>query len=275
VPERPAGSSAVRRAGAHRAPRSRGRALVLGLVLLLVAAVGGIAVLVSARGEDTTDGDPALDRVADWVVANLPDDTVLAAPADVRNGLVEAGLDEDRLSGEDDGTLSVITGDPPAGALVLARFEGDDGAIVSVVDPAPGRPTAAELDRSRRLADAVLANPLAAPSGRAADVLRAGDVDARLLGLLAGLVGRHDAHVADLPPAPGGTEGPPARHLVIDRVGDEPLTPGAPVTEELLAFLDAQRAPFAPDTVEVTDDGVLVGFDYVSAPDAVVTDATT
>ena len=42
-------------------------------------------------------------------------------------------------------------------------------------------------------------------------------------------------------------------------------------TDRLLAFLEAQLPPFAPDAVDVTDDGVLVGFRYESAPDAVVT----
>ena len=227
--------------------------LVVGAALVLLAAAAGIAVLLTGVEEGASGGDPARDGPAGWAAENLPDGTSLTA----------AGLE-------------VVTGDPPAGALVLARFEEDDGTVVSVVDPAPGRPTDAEIDRSRRLADAVLANPLAAPSGRAADVLRAGDVDARLLGLLAGLVGRLDAHVADLPPAPGAPEdGAPARYLLIDRIGDAPLTPGSPATEDLVAFLEAQRPPFAPDTVEVTDDGVLVGFHYVSGPDAVVTDATT
>jgi hypothetical protein len=40
-------------------------------------------------------------------------------------------------------------------------------------------------------------------------------------------------------------------------------------------WVEAQRAPFAPDTVEQTDDGVLLGFRYASAPDTVVSEATS
>jgi hypothetical protein len=81
-----------------------------------------------------------------------------------------------------------------------------------------------------------------------------------------------DVHVADLPPAPGEpADGPPARRVLVDEARGQRLAPGSAATEDLVAFLEAQRPPFAPDSVEQTDDGVLVGFDYVSAPDAVVT----
>jgi hypothetical protein len=274
----PVDGAAARRRGAHRAPRSR-RALVASGALVLTA-LAAVAIVLSDRSGGSPDGDaagdPALDRLAGWIAGHLADDTSLTAEPDVRDGLVAAGVPADRLSAEADDTLSVVAGDPPAGALVLARFEREDGSPVSVVDRDPGRPTAAELDRRRRLADAVLANPVAAPTGRAPDVLRAADVDARLLGLLAGMVARLDVHVADLPPAPGEPEdGPPARQLLVDRLGDEPLAPGTPAAEDLVAYLEAQRPPFAPNTVEVTDDGVLVGFHYESSPDAVVSGDTS
>jgi hypothetical protein len=58
---------------------------------------------------------------------------------------------------------------------------------------------------------------------------------------------------------------------MVDAVGGSPLPPGAVATERLVAWLDAQLPPFAPDSVEVTDGGVLISFRYVSAPDALVT----
>ena len=51
--------------------------------------------------------------------------------------------------------------------------------------------------------------------------------------------------------------------------------PGDPAaTDRLVAWLEAQLPPVVPDEVQVTDDGVLVAFRYVSDPDAVVTAAT-
>jgi len=158
---------------------------------------------------------------------------------------------------------------------VLARFEDPDGAPLTLVDPAPGVPTAEELERRERLSAAVLANPRTGATGRAADVLGTADIDARLLGLLALLVAQLGVGVADFPPAPAEpADGPPARHVLLDRLDTSPLEPGSAAADRLLSYLAAQRPPFAPDTVEVTDAGVLVGFRYESAPDAVVTERT-
>lgn len=266
--------------GVHRAPRTPVRRALLVGVLAVVVGVAATLMLVrpwdDAAGAD--DADPALagigTDVAEWLGDEVPGDTAVAASDDVREALVTAGAG-DRVGGSSEGALQVVEGEPVADALVLARFESDDGAVLSIVDPDPGRPTAAELERRQSLGAAVLANPVAGVTGRGAELLRTGDVDARLLGLLAGLVSRMDVHVADLPPAPGEpADGPPARRLLVDEAGGERLTPGAEATEDLVAFLEAQRPPFAPDTVEPTDGGLLVGFDYVSAPDALVSAAT-
>ena len=93
--------------------------------------------------------------------------------------------------------------------------------------------------------------------------------------LLAALVTQLGAGVADFPAAPGEpADGPLARRVLVDRLGADPLGPGLPATDRLLTFLDAQLPPFAADTVEVTDDGVLVGFRYESAPDRLVEEST-
>jgi hypothetical protein len=271
-----------RRPGAHRAPRSA-RQIALAVLVLLVAA-GAAAALLVARPWAGSDDDADADRsdtarvatdIADWVDGQLAVDTPVLAPADVRAALSGSGA-ADRFTGSAvEDALVVVRGEPRDGALVLARFAAADGSTLSIVDPAPGQPTGGELDRRRSLAAAVLANPVAGVTGPAADVLRDGRIDARLLGVLAALVSRMDVHVADLPPAPAEpADAPPARWLLVDRARGERLAPGAPATDEVVAFLEAQRPPFAPDTVEVTDEGLLVGFHYVSAPDAVVSAAT-
>jgi hypothetical protein len=247
---------------------------------VLVLAAGALLLVHPwSGGAAGTEPDPALAAiapdVAGWLEDELPSDTPVTASGGVRAALEGAGAG-DRVGAAAPGALRVVEGEPAAGSLVLARFQAPDGTSLSVVDPAPVPPTPEELDQRQRLAAAVLANPVAGVTGRAADTLRAGNVDARLLGLLAGLVSRMDVHVADLPPATGepadGT--PPARRLLVDQAGGQPLTPGSAATEDLVAFLEAQRPPFAPDTVEQTAEGVLVGFHYASDPDAVVTAAT-
>jgi hypothetical protein len=249
------------------------------LVAALVLVVGLAATLLVVRPWARSDGalgseDPQLGGVAPdvlgWLTGEVPADTPVTASDDLRAAL-DAG---DRIDPAAEGALQVVEGDPADGALVLARFATDDGTTLSVVDPDPVRPTTQQVERRQNLAAAVLANPVAGASGRAADRLRTGNVDARLLGLLAGLVTRMDVHVADLPPAPGEPDdGPPARRLLVDEAGGKRLEPGAAATEELVTFLEAQRPPFAPDTVVPTEDGVLVMFDYVSAHDDAVADA--
>lgn len=279
VPEEGIAPPVRRRGGAHRAPRSNAfRAAVTAGVLLVVGLAAAFLILRPWADDAAGGTDPALADLApdvvEWVDRELPDDTVVAAPEAVR---AAPGSGDRFAATPGEGSLQVLEGEPPAGALVLARFEGTGGTTLSVIDPAPGRPTDEELASRRRLAAAVLDNPVAGVTGGAADVLRAGDVDARLLGLLAGLVSRMDVHVADLPPAPGEPEDPrpPARRLLVDEAGGDALTPGTAATDALVTYLEAQRAPYAPDSVETTEDGILVTFRYVSAPDAAVSAASS
>ena len=49
---------------------------------------------------------------------------------------------------------------------------------------------------------------------------------------------------------------------------------GEPATESLRTWLEAQRPPFAPDSVRVTPDGVLLSYRYASEPDALVAEVS-
>ena len=251
-------------------------------VLCAVVLVAVVAVVVLNR-QDSGSPDGALrDDAADadlvaWVDAELPDETPVLAPTDVLDAVGAAGGGgrfRPRTSEEADALL-VLRGAPPTGSEVLARFGGAGADALSLVDPAPGRPTPEQLQRRQRLAAAILANPSTGATGRAAEVLRSAAVDARLLGLLAALVAQLGTGISDFP-APAGepADGPLARHVLIGRVGTATVRPDEAATDRLVEFLQAQLPPFAPDDVEVTDEGVLVGFRYESSPDAVVEENT-
>lgn len=276
----PAGWAAFR-TGAHRAPVARRTRLLLATAALTVAALVTVLLLRPGSAERFTDavGPPAADTAAAdlvrWTRSELPADRPVLVPDDLLDVLSATDDRFRSLDAEAPGALLVVTGRPPSGSSVLARFDDPGGATLTVVDPAPGRPTADELDRRQRLATAILANPNTGATGRAAEVLEAAAVDARLLGLLAALVAQLGVGVADFPPALGEpVDGPLARHVLLDRVGSDRVAPGEEATDRLLAFVEAQLPPFAPDAVAVTADGVLVGFRYESAPDAVVTENT-
>jgi hypothetical protein len=169
--------------------------------------------------------------------------------------------------------LTVTDGAVPAGNRLVARF-GSPPAF-AVVDPAPVQPTADELRRRRDLAAAVLANPTTRAADGAATVLRTAAVDPRLLGVLAALTARSGIGIAALPAAADEpADVPLARSALLDEVGGSPVTAGSPDVPALVTFLRAQLAPYAPNEVTVTPAGVLVGYRYLSGPDAAVTAAS-
>lgn len=257
------------------ARRNLGVAAAAALSAALVVAVVGLVRL--PEQEPAAGGGAAL---LGWVEGNVPPDGRVVVPEEVWAELVHAGGDEDvlRLPGTGAGgnalspVLTVVRGDPPEGGVVLSRFAGPGAEPVLLVDPSPGVPTVEELSRRESLAAALLANPTTSTGPRADAVLGSAEVDQRLLSLLAALAAQFGVGVRDFPLADGEPDdGPPARRVLLESLGGEPLAPGAAATERLLNWLDAQLPPFAPDAVGVTEGGVLVSFRYVSAPDALVT----
>ena len=219
-----------------------------------------------------TAATPAAELL-EWADRELPADARLRPGDDVRGDLLAAGAPDDLVGAEeptDPGglVLTVTDDEPEPGSRVVARFDG-----LTVVDPSPGTPTPEQLDRRVALAEAVLANPTTRAPEEAAAVLRSADVDMRLLSLLAVLAAREGIGVAAFPRADDG-EGP-ARSVLLSAVGSAPVGAGEPATESLQTWLEAQLPPFAPDRVEVTEEGVLLSYRYASDPDALVADATS
>ncbi|SDO28927.1 hypothetical protein [Geodermatophilus sp. DSM 45219] len=218
-----------------------------------------------------SSGTPAA-ALLDFAGQELPDRTRLRPEDAVRDDLVAAGAPDelvgtDAPTGPGDLVLTVTEGPAAPGSRVVARF-GD----LALVDPSPGTPTPEQLASRQALAEAVLANPTTRVAGDAAGVLRSADVDMRLLSLLAVLTAREGLAVAAFPRAEGA-EGP-ARDVLLTAVGSAPVGSDRPATEPLRTWLEAQLPPFAPDRVEVTGDGVLLSYDYASAPDALVAEVS-
>ncbi|SNS04730.1 hypothetical protein SAMN06893096_101548 [Geodermatophilus pulveris] len=217
-------------------------------------------------------GTPAAELL-EWAGRELPPGTRLRPTDGARGDLLAAGATDDLLgatapTGPGDLVLTVTDGRPPPGARVVAAFDG-----LTLVDPSPGTPTPEQLGMREALAQAVLANPTTRTTGEAAAVLGAADVDMRLLSLLAVLTAQDGIGLGALPRAEGS--GGPARSALLTSVGGAPVGAGQPATERLRTWLDAQLPPFAPDRVEVTDDGVRVSHRYASDPDALVADASS
>ncbi len=274
----------------HRDPSGRLGPSLLGslLALVLVAAVGTAGLLTRPAGDDgatpsppSAGADPrtpAGPAPADWLPAALAPSAGLVASADVREELAAAGVPADRLRPPEDevrpGDLLAVPGTPPPGARVVASLGRAGGGRLLVVDPQPGEPTGEQRQWRRSLGAALLANPTTTADPAAAAALGSGEVVPRLLGLLAALAAGEGVGVAALPALPGEEEAAtPARRVLVDALGGAPVPADPAATDRLRAWLAAQRPPYAPTVVEVTDDGVLVGFPYHSAPDALVADA--
>ncbi|MGY1796935.1 hypothetical protein [Blastococcus sp. SYSU D00868] len=209
----------------------------------------------------------------DWLRTELPEDGAVAAAPQVREVLLRAGADAAALTDPPRGAdpLLALVETPPPGSRLLARFDRPGAAALLLVDLAPVEPTEEQRRRREALAAAVLANPTTRAEGGAREVLAGGDVDPRLLSLVAALTAQEGVGLWSFPAAPGEEAGSaPARRVVVDAVGGRPVPADGAATERLVAWLDAQRPPFAPDSVEVTGDGVLIGFRYAPGPDAVV-----
>jgi hypothetical protein len=258
------------------------------LALRMVAglALGGVAAAALSSLLRTTPTDlGARDHAAllAWVDEQLPAEARVVAPPRIWAELVHASADTDqiRLPGTAGAgapvapVLTVVEGDLPGGSTPVARFGPSGGRPdLLLADGSAGDPTPEELARRRTLAAALLANPMTIDGSQAAGVLASAEVDPRLLALLAGIGVQFDVQLAALPIVAGEERtGTLVRHAALLGASGAPLRPGAPETERLLAWLDAQWPPFAPDTIEVTNDGVRIGYRYVSAPDALATEA--
>ena len=288
-----AGAASTAVPGRHRAHGSLGlargfvrrpaaRLALAAVVLSAVVLAVVVAVTRSSPDDDggTSPGTTSGRDLTSWASAQLPVGATLAADPALAAALEQSGMGSGMLgtasstsSGTDGPALRVVQGGDPAGGTVVARFADGDGGEFTVVDPAAVPPDAAALEQRRSLGAAVLANPATMAPAPAAQLLRDGDVDPRLLTLLAGLAARFQVQLADLSVVPGEEGLTPVRSAVLAAAGGRPLTEGTEPLSEVQTWLSAQRGPYAPDDVRLVDGGLTVGFRYVTDPDGAVTRA--
>jgi hypothetical protein len=271
--------TSTRRQRAGRSPRVLA-AVVAGA--LTVALVGGAVALRTAPRSDF--GAAAAIRLSEWARTQLPDGTRLSVPAGLRAELVHAGADPARVgtaaasrvsaTSADETVLRVVSGEVPAGSAPVVRVDAADGlAPLTVVDPSPVAPTAEERERRRGLGQALAANPTTLAGDEVLTQLAGGELDPRLMSLLAGIGAASGIGLGSLPVVPGEEGRTLVRQAVITSVGGVPLE-GDPIqTDRVLTLLRAQRPPYTPDLVRRVDGGVLVGYRYLPDPDAVLTRA--
>jgi hypothetical protein len=152
-----------------------------------------------------------------------------------------------------------------AGWLPLAAFGFGPGrvTVLHALPPPPNvDPVLDPENRTRRLREgaALSVNPRVVLSAAAADALRRGDVDLRMVVVLTELAKRHDLGVTEFPVVPGEQAGtPPMRRVLISTVDGHAATdPGT--NEQLRRWFNSQSGPYFTRAVDVTAGGVLVRY---------------
>ncbi|WP_139306714.1 hypothetical protein [Modestobacter sp. DSM 44400] len=274
----------------ERAARSlvgtrRGPARALRLVAAGAVAASVVAAGVGLATADRSDfGAAARDDLLTWAGAQLSQDGRLSVGEKTSAELLHAGADPQAVTagadvpvpatGPSPVVLRVVSGNPSRHGAPVARFDAADGLpALTVITPRPVPPTAEELERRQVLGQALAANPETVADEQVTDRLARGDLDPRLLSLLAGIGAQSGIGLAGLPAVPAEHDWTLVRQAVIESVGGVRLDADAAQTDRVRALLRAQRPPYTPDVVRRVPGGLLVGYGYVPDPDAVLTRA--
>jgi hypothetical protein len=222
-------------------------------------------------------------RAEDWIAANIGADDHLVLDAAVGDDLLGRGISSERLVpiGATGPTPDALTSwrqydylvsspairarmgelpsvqDAVASSVPVAAF-GEDDERVEIRRILPGgmgsveqRQSAAQ-DLRLRAGAALALNPNLSASTDAVDELDAGQVDERLLNVIATLVIQHHLQIGAFPVVDGEDGiGAPRRIVEIDAIDFEPVSAGTPAVASLEAFLDSQLTSYRPVDVAI------------------------
>ena len=238
--------------------------------LRLVAVVGVVAlvaVLAVPLGVVASAPAPVRGSLAAWVTTQTgPGTLVVADPLD-RAELQAAGFPVTRLRAPSDppvaGEVRVVSDRPggppvpscPAGA-VLARTPSGSGGAPGVVCGAFTPATVVEGKARARLGAQLVINSALRLDPGAAQLLRDGTVDPRLMLTLAALTSAHRVGVAAFPAVPLDAPGALRRMVVLSAFDG-----AAPASSPLLRnWLTAQQAPFAPTGITANGTDLVLNY---------------
>jgi hypothetical protein len=292
----------VSRARHAAVPVSRRRLALPGAAgIVLVLALGVAWVPAAGAARRGVAVDTAVDQARDWVLASLPTRPRIAVDSALWATLTDAGYPADRMVsagglglpaatdrsgwpdvvfviGRDTELLRAAPGDQ-------ARLAREHATVVAgwgvgadrvdarrvLLDPATALTQAVQDERSRAEAGAALTgNPSLHLAPEAAVLLRRGDVDARLIAVLATIATQHRLGIATFPAVFGEDDRLPRRQLAVSSIDGIPITPRSATAGVLAQWLAAQQPPYQPAGSVVTNVGtgtaLLVSYDAVSQP---------
>lgn len=271
--------------------RTAGRRVAGGWAIGVLAALAVITVIISSlRGGGAQSGASgsaasAIENrtaAAQWVRTNLPSQARVLAGADVDAELDRLGAPQQHAAVDGAGAGEISAGWRDYDYIVSsAGLRGStDGTVAEAIGsssplasfgPEPSRievrriePAGPEMLQSRRESQAAAGaqlsrNPRLMLTAADRSLLSRGEVDPRLMVLLAAAADRHVLTIGALP-ARAGEEVGPRRTVVITSV-DAQSPAGTGPAVALQSWLGAQEPPFAPASAEFTDGALVIGFD--------------
>lgn len=278
----------------------RGRRWLTAATVAAALTAGAVATplwAVQLRGLFLADLDRPMREAQSWVTDNVrPDQRVLVDDAVwvdlVRDGLprqnvvwyYKADTDSDVIAlapnGWQDYDYVLVTqalrrsaGSAPTvdqalenGTRTAVFGDGESRVEVVRVDPRGAAELDAATDRDQQAraaaGTALLENPRLDVAPEAAELLRTGQADSRVVSLLAAAAGVRDLTVADLPAVFGEQGQLPRRSVVLDDVDDPTV---------LAERIEAQQGSFAAASVTVEGDQVRVRFPVLLPTDLLPT----
>ena len=209
-----------------------------------------------------------------WSTTQPAPGTVIRADDLDRAELLVAGFPAAQLRGPHDppvpGELRLVADRPtgaaarpgagagcPAQAVVAGVARGTGGAPGAICRTDGGADAvAAEGVRRIRLGTALADNPALQLSPAAATALRTGQVDPRLMLVLAAMTTAHRVGVGDFPAVELDSSAVPRRQALLTTIDG-----GPPASSELLrTWLNAQQPPFRPSSIRPDGPALLVGY---------------
>lgn len=253
---------------------ARRRATVTGVAALAAAAVlaGSLANL-PARPTS-----PAVREASAYVADELPGDPLLLVDDALWPELLRAGVPATRMrtvvgrGAPGEPRWRVTAGDVNRDGAVAMRWLpyavfGERAARVTVLRHLPDPVVGTDFRSVRARMGAELAeNSRLSFAPDAVAALRRGDVDVRLILVLAQLSAGNRLGVAEFVRTPGESAGElPLRRVLISTVDDRPAR--TPQTVELVAnWLNGQIGPYKPASTVLTINGLLVRYALVDTP---------
>jgi hypothetical protein len=245
--------------------------------------------------------DSALDRAQAWVMSSLPTRPRLAVDDALWAKLIDAGYPAEQLVaagglglplgatrpgwsecvfviGRDSGLLSLDPGDPARqarenSAIVAGWGVGADrvNARRVLLDRATALTQAVRDSRSRiETGTALSQNPRLGLAPDAVTLLRRGDVDSRIIAVLATISGQHALEISTFPAVDGEDDRLPRRQIAVTAIDGQQVSPGAAIADLLGRWLMAQQSPYRPASTTVSPvlarSALLVSYDAVSQP---------